>query len=144
MVRVSAAEAELTKQKIIDSAFEITMCEGFESLTFTKLSNHCGVSRSGINRHFPKKNDILKVLEPRVEKILKAQMNFASPTEFYESWVEGLANNPEFRSAILAAGPIIPTDKGIRNLKRLIKGNDDEVIKCIYMCIGYAVVNLNK
>ncbi|MDB1126216.1 TetR/AcrR family transcriptional regulator [Vibrio algarum] len=143
MGRSSAAKAELTKQKIIESAFALTLNEGFEALTFTKLSNHCGVSRSGINRHFPKKNDIVKVLEPKLEKLLKAQMDFSSPSAFYKSWVDGLASNSEFRSALLAAGPIIPTDKGIRNLKRLIKGSEAEVIKTIYMCIGYAVVNLN-
>ena len=142
MGRASAAEAEVTKHKIINAAFDITMQQGFENLTFTKLSNACGVSRSGINRHFPKKADLLSVLEPKLSKILMRQMDFRSPQAFYSSWIDGLEHNAEFRAAIMAAGPIIPTEKGIRNLRRLIEGEEDEIMKCIYTCIGYAVVNL--
>lgn len=143
MGRASIAEAKKTKQKIIDAAFHITMKEGFERLTFTSLSNHCGISRSGINRHFPKKSDLIISLEPLLSNIMLSQMNFESTSKFYVSWVDGLKNNADFRAAILASGPIIPTNKGINNLKKLIPGEEKEVLGCIYICIGYAMVNLS-
>ncbi|MHA2940408.1 TetR/AcrR family transcriptional regulator [Vibrio sp. RC27] len=143
MGRASSAEAELTRQKIVEAAFDLTMHEGFEALTFTKLSIKSGVSRSGINRHFPKKKDLLVVLEPKLTEVLMSHMNFDSPESFYSAWTDSLTNKARFRSAVLAAGPIIPTERGIKNLRRLIQGNEKEVMDCIYMCIGYAVVNLN-
>lgn len=143
MGRASAAEAALTKQKIIDSAFEITLEQGFSRLTFSNLSDHCGVSRSGINTHFPKKADLLKVLKLKISQILMKQLNFTTTDAFFLSWVDGLSNNVEFKAAILAAGPIITTHEGVGRLKRLIQGSEEDVIKCIYICIGYAVVNLS-
>ncbi|PMJ99537.1 TetR/AcrR family transcriptional regulator [Vibrio sp. 10N.261.55.A7] len=142
MGRASVAEAELTKQKIIDAAFKITLEQGFNQLTFSNLSDHCGVSRSGINRHFPKKADLIQVLKLKLNRVLMKHLDFTSTDAFYHSWVNGLSNNKEFKSAILAAAPIIPTREGVSNLKHLIQGAEEEVLKCIYVCIGYAIVNL--
>lgn len=144
MGRASAKGAELTREKILASALTITLTEGFEAITFTKLSSHCGVSRSGINGHFPRKEDIKKALEPLISERLVAQMDFSSPDNFYRSWVEGLEQNSEFRAAVLAAGPIIPTEQGVAGLMKLIQGEPDEVMQCIYTCIGYALVHLGK
>ncbi|NOH98110.1 TetR/AcrR family transcriptional regulator [Vibrio sp. 99-70-13A1] len=62
MVRAISEKGTITKQKIVDAAFEITMAGGFDSATFSEIANKAGVSRSGINSHFKRKSDIAEEL----------------------------------------------------------------------------------
>lgn len=141
MGKATAEKAAITRQKIIDIAFEITMKEGFEKATFVHIARSAGISSSGINAHFARKSDIAEELVPIYSKIIKRPLRFDSPESFYQSWVIAFNTDKVFRSAIQTAGPIIPKLHGVKGLFDSISGKKDEVERCIYMCVGYAVVN---
>ena len=143
MAKATAQEAALTRQKIIDTALLITLEQGFDKVTLGNIAKAIPMSRSGINTHFAKKDDIARELEPILTKILYQTLDFNSCEAFYHSWVKALHNSSEFRSSISVLGPIIPPDKGFTGLMALIQGEDKQMIEAtIYRAIGYAVVNL--
>lgn len=130
-----------TKQKIIDTAFKITINEGFDKATLVHIAKMAGISSSGINAHFARKSDIAAELAPIYSEIIKRPLSFDSPEEFYQSWVFAFDNDNEFRAAILTAGPIIPKLNAVKGLFDLIVGDDEDVKRCVYMCVGYAAIN---
>ncbi|MGF1760882.1 TetR/AcrR family transcriptional regulator [Photobacterium sagamiensis] len=142
MPRVSQAEAAKTRQKIIEVAFDIIMNEGFENFTFSKVTKRVGITRSGINAHFKLKSDLLAELTPLFSAIISKPLIFSSPELFFTSWVYAINNNNEFIKAIVNAEPVIPKSSGLNRLLSKIKGDSKEVECCIYMSIGYAVMNL--
>ena len=141
MTKGTTNKAMMTKQKIIDTAFDITIKNGFDTATFTYIAKMAGISKSGINAHFDRKSDIAAELAPIYESIIKEPLRFSSPEEFYESWIHAFESNDKFRSAVLTAGPIIPKLDGVKGLFDTIKGNEEEIQKCVYMCIGYSVIH---
>ncbi|MGF1754813.1 TetR/AcrR family transcriptional regulator [Vibrio makurazakiensis] len=141
MTKGKTPKAILTRQKIIDTAFNITMNEGFDKATFVHIAKTAGISSSGINAHFDRKSDIAAVLAPMYAQIIKKPLRFGSPDEFFKSWVSAFDNNAEFKRAVLTAGPIIPKLDGVKGLFDAIDGNPEDVQKCVYMCMGYAVIH---
>ncbi|MCG6278747.1 TetR/AcrR family transcriptional regulator [Vibrio vulnificus] len=80
--------AKKTHQNIIDASFKILLLEGYEHLTYTHIAEKTGVSRSCVNGHFKKKEELLDELKPKaVEHIIQA-LEFSSPEAFYLSWVK--------------------------------------------------------
>ncbi|MEZ8858165.1 TetR/AcrR family transcriptional regulator [Vibrio atlanticus] len=126
-------KAENTKRRIIEAAFDITLNEGFDAATFTRLSKQAVISRSGINTHFKRKEDLALELVSKYVEIIKQPLKFESP--------EAFDNNPKFKKAILTAGPIIPKLDGVKGLFDSIKGDEQEVKSCVYKCVGYAVIH---
>ncbi|CAK1696727.1 HTH tetR-type domain-containing protein [Vibrio crassostreae] len=143
MGKVSSAKATITRQKIIDAAFETTLEDGFDKATLVQIAQRAGISSSGINAHFERKVDIARELIPMLSAIINDRLNFDSPTTFYSSWVQAIDNGGDFIAAIVACGPVIPKEKGVAALRRKIKGDPDDVADCIYRCLGYAVVNID-
>lgn len=141
MVKVTAAKAELTRQRIIDAAFKITLSEGFEAATFTRISQVAKLSRSGINTHYARKSDIAKVLVPLYVSIIQKPLDNSSTEAFYKSWVDAFENNPTFKAAVVTAGPIIPKLTGVKGLFDLIQGDPEQIQMCVYACVGYSVIN---
>ncbi|MEZ9891896.1 TetR/AcrR family transcriptional regulator [Vibrio lentus] len=141
MGRASAAQAIITRQKIIDAAFDIALNEGFDKATFAYIAKKAGVSKSGINAHFDRKADIAKELEPLFAKIINEHLNYESTATFSKTWQKAIDSKPIFVAAIIAFGPIMPTKKGIKELQSKIQGEEKEVLDCIYHSIGYAVCN---
>ncbi|MGF1756434.1 TetR/AcrR family transcriptional regulator [Photobacterium sagamiensis] len=144
MPRVSQAVAKQTRQRIIDSAFEIIIAEGGEYLTFSNLAKKAKISRSGINAHFNRKEDIYQTIKPLVIDKLRVRINYNSPREFYESWVNSFDNDVEFRRLIVGAGLFFTKKEGIGDLKASISGEASETENFIYMAIGYAVINIDE
>jgi AcrR family transcriptional regulator len=142
--RASAAQAIITRQKIIDAAFDIALNEGFDKATFAYIAKKAGVSKSGINAHFDRKADIAKELEPLFAKIINEHLNYESTAAFSKTWQKAIDSEPNFVAAIIAFGPIMPTEKGIKGLQSKIQGQEQEVLDCIYHCIGYAVCNIQS
>lgn len=141
MARVTPEKSAMTRKKIIDAAFEITMAGGFELATFTEIARVAGVSRSGINAHYKRKTDIAAELAPIYRRIINSALVFDSCETFYESWVKAFNENAQFRAAITTAGPIISSADGLRGLFNLIQGEREEIERCVYMAVGYSVIN---
>lgn len=141
MTRNLTKKGEATYAKIVEAAFDITMDSGFERATFVNIAKKAGMSPSGINTHFKRKEDIAAELAPIYAKIIKEPLNYSSTEEFYLSWVKAFDNNYQFRCAVLTAGDIIPKLTGVKGLFDSIKGKKEDIERCIYMCVGYSVIN---
>ncbi|WP_411993561.1 TetR family transcriptional regulator [Agarivorans sp. DSG3-1] len=143
MAKSTQAEAAVTRQKIIDAAYHITIDKGFEHVTLGVLAKAVGITRSGINCHFKKKEDLVNVLEPIFSKMLTAPLDFSSTDAFYDSWKTALRCDHEFKAAVKACGPIIPPRKGIDGLINKLHGPRQEVEDSVLKCIGYATYTLS-
>ena len=144
MPRVSQAIAKQTRQKIIDTAFEILVNKGLDQLTFTNIANSANISRSGINAHFRKKEDMLIAMRPMVKEKFRSMFNFNSPQEFYNSWIVDFDTDEEFRRLVIGGCAFISDEDGIIELKKLINGNPIEIDMYIKMAIGHAVVSSTR
>ena len=144
MAKNTAEGALLTRARIIEVAFEISMNEGFEKATLARISKLVGITRSGVNAHFKKKSEIAAELAPIYADIIRKPLCFDSPIEFWRSWVDAFDNNETFRKAILTAGGAIPKLDGINGLFDAIQGDPEEVKMCAYQCIGYTVIHSEK
>jgi len=145
MAKATAEEAALTRQKIIDTALSVTISEGFEKVTLGRLAKEIGMSRSGINTHFPHRRDIAEAVEPYLAKILFELLDFSSRQAFSKSWRIAVQSSAEFRASIAALGPITPPHTGFKGLVKLIDDPDKEAVaETIYNCLGYAVVYLSE
>ncbi|HAS6166986.1 TPA: TetR family transcriptional regulator [Vibrio vulnificus] len=143
MPRVSQAVAKKTHQNIIDASFKIVLLEGYEHLTYTHIAEKTGVSRSCVNGHFKKKEELLDELKPKaVEHIIQA-LEFSSPEAFYLSWVNAVNEDRMFRNLIQNVGEIICSAEGRMSLTNRISGDSKEAEKALYMAIGYAVVHIS-
>ncbi|MGF1911547.1 TetR/AcrR family transcriptional regulator [Vibrio kasasachensis] len=143
MAKATAEEAAKTRQKIIDTALDITLNEGFEHVTLGTLAKRIGMSRSGINCHFPRKEHIAEVLKPIIVKTLIENLDFGSCSDFYESWVNAIDHDPHFVAAVRALGPIVPVGDGFGGLQNRIQCTDNDLVKqTIYKAIGYSVVHI--
>ncbi|MBY5948410.1 TetR/AcrR family transcriptional regulator [Photobacterium rosenbergii] len=120
------------------------MEEGIEQLTFTNIAKKAGISRSGINAHFKRKDDLFNELKSKIVDRLVSTFNFNSPQEFYESWITNFNSDAEFRRIIVGAGAFFSMDDGINGLKDAIKGNPVEVDMYIKMAVGHSVINTMK
>ncbi|CAH0992000.1 hypothetical protein SIN8267_02115 [Sinobacterium norvegicum] len=100
MARKSAAEAARTKQKITDAIIQLTIHEGFEVLSYTRLSKETGVSRSGIANHFPDKRSMVEVFQGQIFTIFTRYLDMTTVESFQHSWMNSLASD-EFRNIIL-------------------------------------------
>ncbi|MCW8332113.1 TetR/AcrR family transcriptional regulator [Photobacterium sp. SDRW27] len=144
MPRVSQAVARQTRQKIIDSAYHIVLKEGIEQLTFSNIANRAGISRSGINAHFKRKEDLYFELRGMVSERMKTVFNYNSPQEFYDCWVSNFNSDPEFRRIIISAGAFFSMEEGINKLKDTIKGNPVEIDMYLKMAVGHSVIHSHK
>ncbi|MEZ9417586.1 TetR/AcrR family transcriptional regulator, partial [Vibrio sp. 10N.286.49.E1] len=69
------------------------------------------------NAHFDRKVDIAKELEPMFAKIINEHLSYESTAAFSKTWQKAINSEPNFVAAIIAFGPIMPTEKGIKGLQ---------------------------
>lgn len=141
MGKSSKAEAEKTRQRIIDTAFNMAMDTGFDKASLRGIGAAANITKSGIAAHFKNKADLAKALAPLYAEAIKKPLVFDSPDAFYESWIHAIKTDRTFVKAILTAGPVIPKLNGVKGLFDAIYGDKDDVEKCVYMCIGYAAIH---
>ena len=141
MPRVSQAVAKQTRQNIIDAAIKIITLEGAEMLTFSHIAKKANISRSGINCHFKRKEDLLAVVEPVLAERVSQALDFSSPESFYQSFKTAVDEDRMFRNVIKNSGKVFEKEKGPKELLEIINGDPEEVKKAVYMAIGYAVVH---
>lgn len=68
-------QAESTKERIIDVAWDLFYKKGYANTTVDEIINECGVSKGGFYHHFHAKDDLLKtlayVLDREYERIME-------------------------------------------------------------------------
>lgn len=142
MPRVSQVAAKKTRQNIIDASIKILTLESKENLTFSHIAKKANISRSGINCHFKRKEDLLHEIKPAISERIHQALDFSSSHAFFDTWKKAVDEDRMFRNLIRNMGYVINNKEGIDDLASLIRGGEDEVKEAIYMAIGYAVVNV--
>ena len=112
-------------------------------LTFSHIAKKANISRSGINCHFKKKEELIAEIRPILEDRVKQALDFDSPTAFYKSWQIALASDRMFRNLVKSLGAIQSSTNGENDLVGLIKGDPKEVQQMVYMIIGYTTIHIN-
>ncbi len=143
MPRVTQAEAQKTREKIIKSAYDIIRKQGGDKLTFSLIATHANIGKSGVTAHFKKKEDLLKELAPALEKRIVSHLKFDSIELFYSSWKEAVDNSEEFLNITMS---IQNNYAGLLRLQRYFSHseNSEKVSAIIYMAVGYAVTALGS
>ncbi|WP_076410120.1 TetR family transcriptional regulator [Shewanella sp. UCD-KL12] len=86
MAKRSKAQTEQTIKQILDEALKQILSIGYESMSYTTLSEATGVSRTGISHHFPRKAEFLVRLDDDIASIFMNELDFSSVTNLEASW----------------------------------------------------------
>ncbi len=66
MVRKSKEDAELTRERIINSAREVFLSKGVSRTTLEQIACHAGVTRGAVYWHFTNKSELFHAMRERV------------------------------------------------------------------------------
>lgn len=91
MAKRSKVQTEQTINQIIDEALNQILILGYESMSYTTLSDATGISRTGISHHFPRKVDFLTQLDPNLAQLFIRELDFSGLTQLEQSWMVALA-----------------------------------------------------
>ncbi|MEC4727459.1 TetR family transcriptional regulator [Shewanella sp. D64] len=90
MAKRSRAETERTINQIMDEALKQLLTLGYDSMSYTTLSQATGISRTGISHHFPHKANFLVRLDPQISHLFQDELDFTSLTTLEGSWIRAL------------------------------------------------------
>ncbi|MFT5235323.1 MAG: AcrR family transcriptional regulator [Shewanella sp.] len=90
MAKRSKAETELTVNQIMDEALRQLLTLGYDSMSYTTLSQATGISRTGISHHFPHKANFLVRLDPQITSLFQDELDFTSLDTLETSWGKSL------------------------------------------------------
>lgn len=66
MVRKTKEDAEITRQRIINSAREVFLARGVSKTTLEQIAAHAGVTRGAVYWHFTSKTEIFNAMREKV------------------------------------------------------------------------------
>lgn len=141
MPRVSQAEAKLTRQRIVKASLKIVLEDGVSELSFANIAKKAKISRSGINAHFKRKENIFEELRPILAEMILAPLDVSSPDNFVKSWIKILDESPAYRALLNHSSPVVGGERAASNLLSIIEGDRAEVRDALYYALGYALVN---
>ncbi|WP_182026840.1 TetR family transcriptional regulator [Vibrio rotiferianus] len=91
MARRTQEDTQITINTILDVATEQLITLGYEKMSYTTLSEHTGISRTGISHHFAKKVDIPCALQGRLLKLMVEKLDLSkNEAVFIASWQKAL------------------------------------------------------
>ncbi|MCU8008357.1 MULTISPECIES: TetR family transcriptional regulator [unclassified Shewanella] len=90
MAKRSRVQTEQTINQIMDEALRQILTIGFETMSYTTLSEATGISRTGISHHFPRKSDFLVRLDSRIGNLFVAALDFSSQEALETSWMQAM------------------------------------------------------
>lgn len=93
MAKRSKAQTEQTIKQILDEALHQILSIGYESMSYTTLSEATGISRTGISHHFPRKAEFLIRLDANIADIFIDELDFSSATTLEKSWMEAIESH---------------------------------------------------
>ncbi|MGF1753532.1 TetR family transcriptional regulator [Vibrio makurazakiensis] len=100
MARISAAEME-KKQKLYDELIlKIFLAEGWDAVTYDRISKDMGVTKSSIQRYFPSKMHFATALQGKIFPEAIRLIDVSSKERFFESWERSLRENQIFRESL--------------------------------------------
>jgi AcrR family transcriptional regulator len=153
MPKRSKEDTEVTIQTIMDAVVEQMLELGYDKMSYTTLSQHTGISRTGISHHFPRKTDFTIALDSRIFTLLIAHLDVDHGCEqFKESWVVALSCQ-QFRAILrLLFHHIIASERsveyatlGVNRLYALVRDKfGDEGEKELEWLLGRSLISMNQ
>ncbi|GAA5645883.1 MULTISPECIES: hypothetical protein [Vibrio] len=90
MARISAVEKE-RKKRIYDAViFNIFINEGWEYITYERLSTELDVRKSTLQGYYPTRAHFSTALQDKVLPLMIEKLNFANKDAFIDSWQQAL------------------------------------------------------
>ncbi|QSX34377.1 TetR family transcriptional regulator [Shewanella avicenniae] len=86
MAKRSKLDTEKTIALIENAALEQILAIGYESMSYSTLSEATGISRTGISHHFPRKVDFLLALNQRIGQLFVESLDFSGLRALQLSW----------------------------------------------------------
>jgi AcrR family transcriptional regulator len=74
MPRRSAAEAQRTRESIVDRSVSLASIEGLEGLTIGRVAGEVGLSKAGVLGHFPTKEELQLAAAQRAFEIFREEV----------------------------------------------------------------------
>lgn len=99
MAKRSKVQTKQTVQQILDEAMKQIFELGYDSMSYSTLSDATGISRTGISHHFPRKSDFLTRLDSQIADIFIERLDFSSIQSLQTTWKESLTQ-ANFRAII--------------------------------------------
>ncbi|AQS37957.1 transcriptional regulator, TetR family [Shewanella psychrophila] len=93
MAKRSKAQTEQTIKQILDEALQQVLSIGYESMSYTTLSEATGISRTGISHHFPRKAEFLIRLDANIASLFIHDLDFSTLSALETSWMKALGSH---------------------------------------------------
>ena len=94
MARITR-EARRQKKELLDNfIWEVFKSEGWDAVTYQRLADKLGTTKSTIQRYYPSQVDFLEGIEGRALGEMLPFMDLSSADSFSESWTQMVVTNP--------------------------------------------------
>ena len=93
MAKRSKAQTEQTIKQILDEALQQVLSIGYESMSYTTLSEATGISRTGISHHFPRKAEFLIRLDANIAGLFINDLDFSTSAALEKSWMKAIESH---------------------------------------------------
>lgn len=102
MARISREERLKKKNALDDAIWNVFAKEGWDAITYQRLADEIGTSRSTIQRYYPTQLNFLEAIEGKVFPQFTHSLNTECPDKFIESWQKQMCE-PLFRNSFQLA-----------------------------------------
>jgi len=99
MARISVVEKERRKLEYDATIFSIFVEEGWNSLTYERLSQELGLSKSTLQGYYPTRVHFGTALEGKIFHIVANAVDFSNQKTIRDSWNKGLESDKLFLGA---------------------------------------------
>lgn len=126
MARISAADREANKRAYDALIFEIFTTEGWENVTYDRLSKDLNVRKSTLQGYYPTSKHFGTAIHGKVLPMLMQQLDITSKEGFIKTWNDALYSKQfnmiirMFVQSALSPDTNAGARQGINNLTRLL------------------------
>ncbi|CDT65530.1 hypothetical protein [Vibrio coralliirubri] len=147
MAYISPEQRQAKKEAFDTFIFEIFTTEGWDAITYERISKHFKTTNSSIQRYYPHRRDFGRALEGKVFPLVVVHLSFESKKAFIDSWVTAM--DDQFFSMVvrmLIENALVPStnEKTKGGAQRLIGAmmqgmTQQEAIEAIEIALGKSV-----
>ncbi|MEZ9246156.1 TetR/AcrR family transcriptional regulator [Vibrio lentus] len=90
MAYISPEERQRKKDTYDAYIYEVFITDGWDCVTYDRISKHFGITKSSVQRYYPHRADFGKALSGRVFPLMVKHLDFTSKQDFIDSWRKGM------------------------------------------------------
>ena len=148
MARITSEQKELNRQKYDKVIFDIFISEGWNEITFGRISKELGISPSSLQRYYPTRVDFSKALQGKVFPLVVGKLDLSSSSSFLTSWDLALREGGMFASMITMlienSMSVHTNSHSVMGIRRLINAlsqnmDNEEAERTVKLALGGSV-----